>query len=66
MTLEFFITYLLPLLIVLSAIYSIVDIILSRRKGQKKWYQIPIMVVDALLIVFYGVITLAALISTHQ
>jgi hypothetical protein len=66
MTLEFFITYLLPLLIVLSAIYSIVDITLSRRKGQKKWYQIPIMVVDVLLIVFYGVITIAALISSSK
>jgi hypothetical protein len=66
MTLEFFITYLLPFLIIISSIYSVVDIVLSRRKGLKKWYQIPILVVDAALIVFYGVISLAALISTRK
>jgi hypothetical protein len=63
MTLEFFVTYLLPWLIVISALYSSIDIMRLRRKGQKKWYQIPMLVVDAICILLYGAISIAALVA---
>ncbi len=61
MSVEYFVRYLLPWLIVISAIYSTVDIILTRRKGIKKWYHIPILVVDAICILVYGFAGIAGL-----
>ncbi|MCE1252557.1 MAG: hypothetical protein LWX83_03295 [Anaerolineae bacterium] len=61
MSIEFFVRYLLPWLIVISAVFSTVDIIRARRKNIKKWYHIPILVVDAICILVYGFAGIAGL-----